>query len=307
MVLAHGVGFAARAFGKSARELDPLHRRDGAGLACLAAAIIIAATTWWNMGNFVGRVMTAAVRGTFGSASWTLPILLGLLAWRFLRHPDRNSQTGRVVIGWTALLIGVLGLVHIANGTPQPSDGAASMRAAGGLVGFFASAPLVAALTPWVAAPLLALVSGFGLLVITGTPLHRVPARLAELRGFGSRAGERGTDADQQPGPPGRTRRKRPAAIEAGEHVKPYDTPILSGDAASGRAAGAGPAQGAPGAGAPALGPGAPRRPGSEPGSRRPGAGRRRGRVPARHARIRARRADGEACAARVGAAARPG
>jgi len=170
MVAAHAVGFVARALGKSTRELDPLHRRDGVGLACLGAAIIIAATTWWRTGNLVGTAMTAAIRGTFGSMSWTLPILLGLLAWRFLRHPDRNSDTGRVVIGWTALLVGVLGLVHIANGTPQPSDGAASMRAAGGLIGFFASAPLVAALTPWIAAPLLALVSGFGLLVITGCP-----------------------------------------------------------------------------------------------------------------------------------------
>src|ERR1019366_605923 len=33
MVLAHGVGFAARALGQSTRDLDPLHRRDGAGLA----------------------------------------------------------------------------------------------------------------------------------------------------------------------------------------------------------------------------------------------------------------------------------
>ncbi len=253
MVVAHAVGFAARALGKSTRELDPLHRRDGVGLACLGAAIILAATTWWSMGNLVGRAMTAAVRGTFGSMSWTLPVLLGLLAWRFLRHPDRNSDTGRVVIGWTALLVGVLGLVHIANGTPQPSDGAASMRAAGGLIGFFASAPLVAALTPWIAAPLLALVSGFGLLVITGTPLHRVPGRLAELRDFRATLGERAADPGQQAGPPARAGRKRPAAIEAGDHVKPYDTPILTGDAASRKAAAA--------AGAGLAG----RKPGSEP------------------------------------------
>ena len=43
-------------------------------------------------------------------------MLLGLLAWRFLRHPDRNAQTGRMVIGWTACCSGGLGLVHIARG-----------------------------------------------------------------------------------------------------------------------------------------------------------------------------------------------
>src|SRR5581483_6142139 len=102
--------------------------------------------------------MTAVVRGAFGSLAWTIPLLLGMLAWRFLRHPDRNAETGRITIGWTALVVGALGLVHIAHGTPSPGEGAAAMRAAGGLIGFFASAPLVAGLTPWVAAPLLALV-----------------------------------------------------------------------------------------------------------------------------------------------------
>ena len=57
-----------------------------------------------------------------------------LLAVRFLRHPDRNADTGRMVIGWTALLVGALGLVHIADGTPGPADGGAAMRAAGGVV-----------------------------------------------------------------------------------------------------------------------------------------------------------------------------
>ena len=159
--------------------------------------------------------------------AWLLPVLLALLAWRYLRHPDRNAETGRIVIGGLALTVGVLGLVHIAHGTPSPADGAGAIRAAGGFIGYFASAPLVAAVTPWVAAPLLALVCGFGLLVITGTPLHRVPERLAGLRGT-ARRGRRGGGGDKT-ATTGRGGRKRPAAIEAGDHVKPYDTPLLGG------------------------------------------------------------------------------
>jgi DNA segregation ATPase FtsK/SpoIIIE, S-DNA-T family len=243
MVAAHAVGYAVRAFGKSAKDMDPLHRRDGVGLGYLAAAIVVAATTWWQMNNLAGRFMSGVVRGAFGSAAWLLPILLGLLAWRFLRHPERNAQTGRMVIGWTAFLIGALGLIHIAAGTPHPSAGEAAMRSGGGLIGFVVSAPLVAAITPWFAAPLLALVSGFGLLVITGTPLHRVPDRISELRGFTQR-GAAGAGPDGQPGAAdmatglartlGRAGRKRPPAIEAGEHIRPYDTPILS-EASGGR------------------------------------------------------------------------
>ena len=110
-----------------------------------------------------------------------VPVLLALLGWRFMRHPELNAETSRAVIGWVALLIGVLGLFSIAKGTPSPSHGAPAIRGAGGLIGYAVSAPLVAGLTPWVATPLLGLVACFGLLVITGTPVRRVPARLREL------------------------------------------------------------------------------------------------------------------------------
>jgi DNA segregation ATPase FtsK/SpoIIIE, S-DNA-T family len=238
MALAHTVGAAARAFGRHARDLDPAHRRDGAGLAILGLAIITAAATWGHLGSVLGRDLSAAVRHGFGAAAWVVPILLALLAWRYLRHPDRNADTARVVIGWTALVIGGLGLLHIAHGTPVPADGGAAIQAAGGYIGYVASAPLVAAVTPWVAVPLLALIAGFGLLVVTGTPLHRVPSRIASLHRrvlWGYWADD--TDAEQgevgQADRPGgqlpKGKRKKQDAIEAGDHERPYDTPLVGG------------------------------------------------------------------------------
>jgi DNA segregation ATPase FtsK/SpoIIIE, S-DNA-T family len=244
MALAHTVGTAVRAFGQHARDLDPAHRRDGVGLAALGLAITMAAVTWFRLGGAVGHGLSAVVRSGFGSAAWLVPIMLALLAWRYLRHPDRNAETARVIIGWTALIIGVLGLVHIAHGTPRPTDGVAAIRAAGGLIGYVVSAPLVAAVTPWVAVPLLTLVTGFGLLVVTGTPLHRVPSRLAELHGFvrGTPAG--GDEAEDASAGPGRAQgqlprgRKRREAIEAGARDTPYDTPLIGGILPKGAGAG---------------------------------------------------------------------
>ena len=248
MALAHTVGAAARAFGRSARDMDPAHQRDGVGFLAVCAAIITAAALWWHLG-LIGRPLTEVLRGAFGSGAWTVPILLVLLAIRFLRHPDNNADTGRMVIGWTALLVGALGLVHIADGTPSPADGGAAMRAAGGLIGYAAAAPLVHLVTKWAAAPVLTALAAFGLLVITGTPLHRLPNRLAELHGFmwGRTAAEDeewdedeealdGQLGDGEAGPDGRGprslgrgRSRRPAALEAGEHDVPYDTPLLGG------------------------------------------------------------------------------
>jgi S-DNA-T family DNA segregation ATPase FtsK/SpoIIIE len=234
MLFAHGVGAMARAFGQSARDLDPEHRRDGLGLVALGVAIIVAAFTWWRQAGLVADVITGVVRGGFGSVAPLLPLLLALLAWRLLRHPDRNGETGRLVIGWTALLVGVLGIVHIGHGSVVPADGAAAMRAGGGVIGFAASYPLVSTLTPWVAAPLLGLVSVFGILVITATPVHRIPERVMELRDLLSphTAGE----GDGEDGSAGRSKKKRGTSkadddeddvgLEIIDHSKPYDTPV---------------------------------------------------------------------------------
>jgi S-DNA-T family DNA segregation ATPase FtsK/SpoIIIE len=234
MGVAHATGFAARAVGRNARDLDDTHRRDGLGLAVLAAAILSAAVTWGSLGSAAGRLLGTTVRDVFGSGAWTVPVLLALLSWRLLRHPDRNAETARVVIGWLALIVGALGLVHIANGTPGPSAGVAALRNGGGIIGLAASAPLVGIVTPWVAAPVLALVTGFGLLVITGTPLHQVPSRLAEFRGL--LQGHHPASGAQRDPVTGevipRSGRKRGEAIEPGDHDRPYDTPLLGGTVA---------------------------------------------------------------------------
>ena len=204
-------------------------------------AIVLAASLWARMGNAVGRAIHTAVGGAFGSLAWVAPVLVALLAWRYLRHPDRNSETIRAAIGWTALLLGALGLIDIAKGTPHPSAGPAAIRAAGGYLGYAVAGPLSAAVTGWVAAPLLVLLALFGVLVISGTPLHRVPERLGEvLEMFGHRRpapyDELEIDEDYQAGTGGTARkvrgqiarqiRLRPA-IEPGEHTKPYDTPLI--------------------------------------------------------------------------------
>jgi DNA segregation ATPase FtsK/SpoIIIE, S-DNA-T family len=240
MGLAHTVGAAVRLLGRSAADLDPLHRRDGVGLAALCGAIISAAATWFHLSGPVKPVETF-LKSVLGSGSWTVPLLLMLLAWRYLRHPDNNADTARIVIGWTALLAGGLGLVHVASGTPSMASGMPDIRAAGGLLGYGISAPLVSLVTPWGATLVLALIAGFGILVITATPLHRVPGRIAELHGF-VRGGsppadeeEPGQD-DQKPGQ-GKIGKRRAEAIEAGARDRAYDSPLISTTLHAGHAA----------------------------------------------------------------------
>jgi DNA segregation ATPase FtsK/SpoIIIE-like protein len=231
MGLAHTVGSLFRALGRHARDLDPLHQRDGLGLTALCVAIVTAVATWWHPTGPLRQVATGLTT-LFGSGTWTIPLLLGLLAWRFLRHPDSNADTARMVIGWTALLVGALGLVHVASGTPELSAGVKAIRSAGGIIGFAVSAPLVALITKWAAIPVLTLISGFGLLVVTGTPLHRVPDRIAELLGFILRRpappGEE-TETGGATRPVAKLSRRRTEALEVGARDRAYDTPLLGG------------------------------------------------------------------------------
>ncbi|MGI4896867.1 MAG: DNA translocase FtsK 4TM domain-containing protein, partial [Janthinobacterium lividum] len=182
MGCAHVVGGAARRIGDGARDLDPELRRDGAGLALLAFAIVIAAREWWGLAGSAGAVIHAVVAGTFGEVALVIPLVLIGLAVHLLRHPDHTQTTTRVVVGSTALTLAAAGLVHLASGAPSPTgpEGAGVVTGAGGMLGFLVAGPLSSALTNWVTVPLLVLLGFFGLLVVTATPVHAIPSRLRE-------------------------------------------------------------------------------------------------------------------------------
>ncbi|MGH3368011.1 MAG: DNA translocase FtsK [Nocardioidaceae bacterium] len=223
------IGGTIRRIGSTARDLDPEHRRDGAGFVLIGLAVVSAAAIWWQMPTPAGDALRTIVTGSLGSMGWLVPVLLVAIAWRNMRHPDHNGPAGRQVIGWLSLLFGVLGLVHIAHGLPRPPDGAA-MRAAGGAVGYVVSSLLADLFrTTWVAVPLLVLLVAFGVLVVTGTPVHTIPDRLGHGR---DRLLGRTTPDDAEAGTKSevlkRTRRRRTSAdIDEHNGDKPYDSPVL--------------------------------------------------------------------------------
>ncbi|MDN0197599.1 DNA translocase FtsK [Streptomyces sp. S.PNR 29] len=179
--LAHAVGAVFRGIGQGAKNLDPAHRKDGIALLLLAIALIVAAGTWADLKGPVGDLVEILVTGAFGRLDLLVPILLAAIALRFMRHPEKPEANGRIVIGLSALVIGVLGQVHIACGAPARSDGMQAIRDAGGLIGWAAATPLTYTMTDVLAVPLLVLLTVFGLLVVTATPVNAIPQRLRQL------------------------------------------------------------------------------------------------------------------------------
>ncbi|MER6127164.1 DNA translocase FtsK [Streptomyces sp. NPDC001795] len=179
--VAHAVGAMFRGIGRGAKGLDPAHRKDGLALLLLGLSLIVAAGTWANLRGPVGDLVEMLVTGAFGRLDLLVPILLGAIAVRLILHPERPEANGRIVIGLSALVIGVLGQVHIACGAPARSDGMQAIRDAGGLIGWGAATPLTYTMGDALAVPLLVLLTFFGLLVVTATPVTAIPQRLRRL------------------------------------------------------------------------------------------------------------------------------
>ncbi|WP_436701901.1 DNA translocase FtsK [Nocardioides sp. BYT-33-1] len=183
LAFAHGIGAVTRGVGHGARDIAPEQRRDGFGLLLVAVALVITGAVWFEVPGGVMDFTRAAVSGSVGKIGWFVPLLVLAAGWRVMRDPVGNGPAGRQVIGWTAFSFGLLGVVHIANGSPEPVQGDTTpLRDGGGAVGYVVSALLLDLLrAPAVVVPLLVLLAFFGVLVITATPLYRVPDRLRDL------------------------------------------------------------------------------------------------------------------------------
>ncbi len=207
MGLAHSVGWAFRAAGRQAastRELDPEHRRDGGGLLLFGLAILSAVGIWGGGAGPVGRHLADTVRLFIGAISIILPVLFMVGAWRLMRSPADPEHRGRGLVGWGSMMLATAAMLHIGQ---NPVD-EVQRDFAGGLIGAGVGDLLKSAVTAWVAMPLLLLLLVFGLLVVTATPINKIPERL------GLRADPAGPDVDEEfaeDEAPAKPARKRPA------------------------------------------------------------------------------------------------
>ncbi|RII41996.1 DNA translocase FtsK [Galactobacter valiniphilus] len=173
------IGAGVRQFGTD-RHPAPEERRDGKGLTYLLLAVFIAVVEWWGLRDvgWFGKAVHAVVGGTFGLMAVALPAVLIFVAFRLFRHPAEHRTNNRITIGlWVALLAGS-GMCQLAAGQPALDGPFAELFAGGGFLGWFVATPLSKVISVpgmWIVLVVLALLS---LLIMTGTPVTKVPARL---------------------------------------------------------------------------------------------------------------------------------
>lgn len=173
---AKAIGSTVRFLARGAKDLDPVHQRDGLAFLFLVFALIAAAGSWFHLDNLIGRVLYDFFYGMFGKIGFFTPLVLLYFALRLFRVPEEKAATGRITVGTVALLVSATGLAHLANGSE--GTGANAMQHGGGWIGYGVSRPLVLLMTPLLAYPVLICLFLFGILVITATPVSQVFTRI---------------------------------------------------------------------------------------------------------------------------------
>ena len=195
--LARALGSSVRFLARGARDLDPIHHRDGAALFLVLFSLAALAGTWFRADNLVGRALYAFFYGALGRIGFFAPVVLIYFALRLFRVPDDKKATARIIIGTLSLIVSSAGFMHLYNGSLGSTNplGSTAMRHGGGWVGYGVSWPLEALMTSILAYPVLIALFIFGLLVVSATSLTEAITRIKTFSLWAwSKRPERGDD-----------------------------------------------------------------------------------------------------------------
>jgi FtsK/SpoIIIE family/FtsK alpha domain/Ftsk gamma domain/4TM region of DNA translocase FtsK/SpoIIIE/LAGLIDADG-like domain len=169
---------------RSPRKALSPHKGDIQGVLLILLAVLLALGIWLDNGGRVGVFLALLCRGLFGYGAYALPVLfagLGLALFRRSASKADDAAGGRAAIGLLALLLGGLGLLHLALGAPPRSAPPAVLRDSGGLVGAAVAVPLARLLSPWGAAAAFACLLFLGALISTRTSVAAVGRGIAAV------------------------------------------------------------------------------------------------------------------------------
>ena len=185
---------------RSRKALSP-HKGDIQGVFLVLFAMVLALGIWFEDGGRLGAFMALLFRGLFGYGAYAVPLLVGGLALALFWRPAAKDDmvAGRVTIGLVAVLVGGLGLLHLARGAPPADSAPAVLQDSGGLVGAVIAAPLARLLSTWGAGMLFAAVLFLGTLISTRTSVAAVGRGVASM---GRVAGSALTASPKPPPPP---------------------------------------------------------------------------------------------------------
>jgi S-DNA-T family DNA segregation ATPase FtsK/SpoIIIE len=141
------------------------HGTDIAGLFLLAAGVVAALGIYGDLAGPAGRFLRLAAATAVGEGKVALPpALVAMGAALLVCRPRQNAA--RLAVGASLLAVADAGLLHLLSGSPRFGAPAATLRAAGGMIGAAAAAPLHALLDSGGASVVLVALGVVGVLVL---------------------------------------------------------------------------------------------------------------------------------------------
>jgi S-DNA-T family DNA segregation ATPase FtsK/SpoIIIE len=170
--------------GQGSRQALSPHKGDIQGVTLILLGVLFALSVWAHDGGSAGHFIELLLRGLFGWGAYAVPLLvagIGLALFRRTAAKAGEAMGGPVAIGLCAVLLGGLGLVHLAKGAPPRTAATLLLQHSGGLLGAVMAAPLSRFLSPAGAAAAFACVAFLGVLITTRTSVAAVGRGLAGI------------------------------------------------------------------------------------------------------------------------------
>ncbi|MFW0790330.1 DNA translocase FtsK 4TM domain-containing protein [Gordonia sp. CPCC 205333] len=157
------------------------HRRDGAALALIVVAVVIAAGVWFSAAGPAGAFIDTLVRSIVGVVAIAVPVALVALGIMLMRRPPNPRRRPHYIGASLLIAAPLLGLIHLIAGSPRGLDARSD---AGGYLGFVVGTPLTNAVTEWISVPIFLLCMLFGGLLLSGRTVREVVDAVAGYLGL---------------------------------------------------------------------------------------------------------------------------
>jgi S-DNA-T family DNA segregation ATPase FtsK/SpoIIIE len=117
------------------------HRDELAGLAAVAAGVLVALAIWARVAGPAGEGVDHGLGAVVGLARYVLPIALVVLGVALVRN-EQIEHRARIAVGGGLIALAVLGILHVVRGPDRLGAPIDELAAGGGAIGAVVAEPV---------------------------------------------------------------------------------------------------------------------------------------------------------------------
>lgn len=150
------------------------------GIGLISTGTVLALSMYLQMAGPLGEAIDTVFGWLLGLGRFALPVVLVGIGVAMVRRRSIEHRV-RLTIGWSVIVVAVLGLLHVANGDTSIISGIDQMSRAGGWVGAIVAEPLRSTLSWAGALVVLGAIGLTGAMLVTDTTVPELIVRLKSL------------------------------------------------------------------------------------------------------------------------------